>query len=99
MIKKDLSKQDWQTYIPAQDEVLIGSLFFLDNWILRSEISNALPKIFVKNKFSNEEEEIKFSGEKVIDPGISFVQKDRNTDLIYLNYSSPKTQSRTYSGW
>ena len=93
---KDLSKQDWQTYIPAQDEVLIGSLFFLDNWILRSEISNALPKIFVKNKFSNEEEEIKFSGEKVIDPGISFVQKDRNTDLIYLNYSSPKTQSRTY---
>ena len=93
---KDLSKQDWQTYIPAQDEVLIGSLFFLDNWILRSEISNALPKIFVKNKFSNEEEEIKFSGEKVIDPGISFVQKDKNTDLIYLNYSSPKTQSRTY---
>ena len=93
---KDLSKQDWQTYIPAQDEVLIGSLFFLDNWILRSEISNALPKIFVKNKFSDEEEEIKFSGEKVIDPGISFVQKDRNTDLIYLNYSSPKTQSRTY---
>ena len=93
---KDLSKQDWQTYIPAQDEVLIGSLFFLDNWILRSEISNALPKIFVKNKFSDQEEEIKFSGEKVIDPGISFVQKDRNTDLIYLNYSSPKTQSRTY---
>ena len=93
---KDLSKQDWQTYIPAQDEVLIGSLFFLDNWILRSEVSNALPKIFVKNKFSDEEEEIKFSGEKVIDPGISFVQKDRNTDLIYLNYSSPKTQSRTY---
>ena len=93
---KDLSKQDWQTYIPAQDEVLIGSLFFLDNWILRSEISNALPKIFVKNKFSDQEEEIKFSGEKVIDPGISFVQKDRNTDSIYLNYSSPKTQSRTY---
>ena len=55
-----------------------------------------MPKIFVKNKFSDEEEEIKFSGEKVIDPGISFVQKDRNTDLIYLNYSSPKTQSRTY---
>ena len=93
---KNLSKQDWQTYIPAQDEVLIGNLFFLDNWILRSEISNALPKIFVKNKFSDQEEEIKFSGEKVIDPGISFVQKDRNTDLIYLNYSSPKTQSRTY---
>ncbi len=93
---KDLSIQDWKSYIPAQEETLIGSLFFLDNWILRSEISNALPKIFVKNIKTNLEEEIKFTDEKIIDPGISFYQKDRDTDLIYLSYSSPKTQSRTY---
>ena len=92
----DLSIQDWKSYIPAQEETLIGSLFFLDNWILRSEISNALPKIFVKNIKTNQEEEIKFTDEKIIDPGISFYQKDRDTDLIYLSYSSPKTQSRTY---
>ena len=92
----DLSIQDWKSYIPAQEETLIGSLFFLDNWILRSEISNALPKIFVKNIKTNQEEEIKFTDEKIIDPGISFHQKDRDTDLIYLSYSSPKTQSRTY---
>jgi len=92
----DLSTQDWKPYIPAQEETLIGSLFFLNNWILRSEISNALPKIFVKNIKTNQEEEIKFTDEKIIDPGISFYQKDRDTDLIYLSYSSPKTQSRTY---
>ena len=92
----DLSIQDWKSYIPAQEETLIGSLFFLDNWILRSEISNALPKVFVKNIKTNQEEEIKFTDEKIIDPGISFYQKDRDTDLIYLSYSSPKTQSRTY---
>ena len=92
----DLSIQDWKSYIPAQEETLIGSLFFLNNWILRSEISNALPKIFVKNIKTNKEEEIKFTDEKIIDPGISFYQKDRDTDLIYLSYSSPKTQSRTY---
>ena len=92
----DLSIQDWKSYIPAQEETLIGSLFFLNNWILRSEISNALPKIFVKNIKTNQEEEIKFTDEKIIDPGISFFQKDRDTDLIYLSYSSPKTQSRTY---
>ena len=92
----DLSIQDWKPYIPAQEETLIGSLFFLNNWILRSEISNALPKIFVKNIKTNQEEEIKFTDEKIIDPGISFYQKDRDTDLIYLSYSSPKTQSRTY---
>ncbi len=92
----DLSIQDWKSYIPAQEETLIGSLFFLDNWILRSEISNALPKIFVKNIKTNLEEEIKFTDEKIIDPSISFYQKDRDTDFIYLSYSSPKTQSRTY---
>tara|TARA_B100000676_G_scaffold107540_1_gene107601 strand:+ start:10817 stop:12892 length:2076 start_codon:yes stop_codon:yes gene_type:complete len=92
----DLSIQDWKSYIPAQEETLIGSLFFLNNWILRSEISNALPKIFVKNIKTNKEEEIKFTDEKIIDPGISFYQRDRDTDLIYLSYSSPKTQSRTY---
>ena len=92
----DLSIQDWKSYIPAQEETLIGSLFFLNNWILRSEISNALPKIFVKNIKTNQEEEIRFTDEKIIDPGISFYQKDRDTDLIYLSYSSPKTQSRTY---
>ncbi len=92
----DLSIQDWKSYIPAQEETLIGSLFFLNNWILRSEISNALPKIFVKSIKTNQEEEIKFTDEKIIDPGISFYQKDRDTDLIYLSYSSPKTQSRTY---
>ena len=92
----DLSSQEWKSYVPAQEEVLIGSLFFLNNWILRSEISNALPKVFAKNKETNEEEEIRFTHEKIIDPSISFFQKNRDTDLIYLSYSSPKTQSRTY---
>jgi len=30
-------------------------------------------------------------------PGASLMQRDRNTDKIYLSYSSPKTQSRVYS--
>ena len=28
---------------------LIGSLLFLNKWIVRSEVTNALDKIFVKN--------------------------------------------------
>ena len=93
---KDLSKQKWETYIPAKNEVLIGGLTFLNNWILRSEVSNALGKIFVKNIETNLEDEIKFTDEKVISPSISLKQRDRNTDLIYLGYSSPKTQERVY---
>ncbi len=92
----NLSNQNWKTYLPAKDEVLIGGLTFLKNWILRGETSNALGKIFVKNIETNIEEEIKFTDEKVIDPGISLKQRDRNTDYIHLNYSSPKTQGRVY---
>jgi oligopeptidase B len=29
-------------------------------------------------------------------PGVSLVQRDRNTNDIYLGYSSPKTPSRVY---
>jgi len=93
---KDLSNQNWETYIAAKDEVLIGGLVFLNDWIIRSETSNALGKIFVKNIKTNNEEEIKFADEKVIVPGTSLIQRDRNTDQIYLGYSSPKTQARTY---
>ena len=41
-IATNLEKQDWKTFIPAKDEVLIGGLTFLNNWIIRSETSNAL---------------------------------------------------------
>ena len=92
----DLSNQKWKTYLPAKEEVLIGGLTFLKNWILRGEVSNALGKIFVKNVETNIEEEIKFADEKVIDPGITLKQRDRNTDYIHLGYSSPKTQHRVY---
>ena len=93
---KDLADQKWETYIEAKDEVLIGGLVFLNDWIIRSEQSNALEKIFVKNVKTNIEEEIKFVDEKVIVPGISLIQRDKNTNLVRLSYSSPKTQSRVY---
>ncbi len=92
----DLEKKNWETFIPAREEVLIGGLIFLDNWIIRSETSNALSKLILRNPKNNEEEEIFFSDEKVIVPGVSLTQRDRNTDTVYLSYSSPKTPGRTY---
>ena len=92
----DLEKQNWKTFIPAKDEVLIGGLTFLKDWIIRGETSNALDKLFVKNISTNKEEELIFSDEKVYVPGVTLTQKDRNTDEVYLGYSSPKTPSRVY---
>ncbi len=92
----NLENQNWQTYIPAKDEVLIGGLTFLKNWIIRGETSDALDKLFVKNISTNIEEELIFSDESVYVPGVSLIQKDRNTDEVHLGYSSPKTPSRVF---
>ena len=87
---------DWQDFIPAKKGTLIGSLTFLEDWIIRSEISDALAKIFVRNIKTNEEEELKITDEHVISPGISLVQKDKNTNVIRIGYESPKTPARTF---
>ena len=95
-ITESLEKQNWVPFVAAKDEVLIGGCLFLKNWIIRSETSNALEKLFVKNISSGIEEELIFSDEKVYVPNISFRQKDKNTDEVYVGYSSPKTPSRAY---
>jgi oligopeptidase B len=96
-VSDSLENQEWKPFIPARDEVLIGGLTFLKDWIIRSETSDALDKLFVKNISTGIEEELIFSNEKIYVPGVSLVQRDRNTNDIYLGYSSPKTPSRVYS--
>ncbi len=92
----DLVNPKWETFVAAKDEVLIGGLVFLSNWIIRSETSNALGKIILRDPKTDKEEEIIFCDEKVIVPSISLLQKDKNTDNVYLSYSSPKTPGRTF---
>ena len=95
-ISSSLENQDWQPFVAAKDEVLIGGCIFLNNWIIRSETSNALDKLFVRNISQNIEEELVFTDETVSVPNISLRQKDKNTDEIYVGYSSPKTPLRVY---
>ena len=92
----NLDIQNWKVFIPSKEEVLIGGLTFLNNWMLRSETSNALDKLFVRNLTSGTEEELIFSDENVYVPGISLTKRDKDTDEVYLGYSSPKTPSRVY---
>ena len=60
-ISDNLINQEWKTFIPSRDEVLIGGLTFLNDWIIRSETSNALDKLFVRNISTGLEEELLFS--------------------------------------
>jgi len=95
-ITDSLEKQDWKPFILSKKEVLIGGLTFLKNWIVRSETSNALDKLFVRNISTNVEQELIFSDETIYVPGVSLAQRNRDTDEVYLGYSSPKTPSRVY---
>jgi len=93
---KNLTEQKWKIFIPAKNEVLIGGLVFLNDWIIRSEISDAIGKLILRDPKSNNEEEIIFSDEKIIVPSVSLTQKNKDTSLVYLSYSSPKTPGKTY---
>ena len=87
---------EWKDFVPAKNGFLIGGLTFLKNWILRTEVSDALGKVFVRNVKTNQEEQLIFTDEKVISPGVSLMQKNKNTDTIRIGYESPKTPARTY---
>ncbi len=95
-ISENLDEQNWKPFILARDEVLIGGCIFLKNWIIRSEVSNALDKLFVRNVSTDIEEELIITEEKICELSVTLRQKDKNTDEIYVGYSSPKTPTRVY---
>ena len=87
---------NFENFIPSKKETIIGGLEFLDNYILRSEKSDAIQKIFVRNIRTNLEEEIKISDEPIGSPGLSLMQKDTNTSKIRVSWESLATPGKIY---
>jgi len=87
---------EWKDYIPATNGVLIGGFDLLNKWMIRSETRDALAKLYVRNLSTNKEEELVITNEKVITPGASLMQKNRDTNKLYIGYSSPKTPGKSY---
>ena len=54
-----------EEFVPAKKETIIGDLEFLEDYIIRSEKSDAISKIFVRNIKNNSEEEIKISKDQI----------------------------------
>ena len=82
--------------MPAKKETVIGGLDFLDDFIIRSEKSDAIPKLFVKNLKTNNEEEIIISNETIGSPGASLMQKNTNTTKIRISWESMATPGKIY---
>ncbi len=85
-----------EEFIPSKKETIIGSLEFLDDFIIRSEKTDAIPKLFIRNIQTNEEEEIKVSDEAIGCPGVSLMERNRNTSKIRVSWESMKTPIKIY---
>ncbi len=85
-----------EVFIPPKAETVIGGFDFLDDYILRGEKSDAIPKLFVRNIKTNKEEEIKISSEAIGVPGIALMQRDTNTTKIRVSWESMATPNRIY---
>ena len=85
-----------EEFIPAKKETIIGGLVFLDDFMLRSEKSDAIPKLFARNIKTNMEEEIKISNEIVGSPGAALMQKNTNTTKIRISWESMATPGKIY---
>ena len=86
----------FEEFIPAKNETVIGGFDFLDDFIIRSEKSDAIPKLFVRNIKTNKEEEIKISDEAIGSPGASLMQKNTNTNIIRVSWESMATPGKVY---
>ena len=85
-----------EEFIPAKKETIIGGLVFLDDFMLRSEKSDGIPKLFARNIKTNMEEEIKISNEIVGSPGAALIQKNTNTTKIRISWESMATPGKIY---
>ncbi len=88
--------ENLEVYIQAKKETVIGSLDFLDEYIIRGEKSDAISKLYVRNIKTNKEEEIKISDEIIGVPGVSLMQRDTNTTKIRVGWESMATPGRIY---
>jgi len=93
--RKDNIKK-FEEFIPSKKETVIGDLDFLEDYIIRGEKSDAIPKLFIRNIKTNKEEEIKISDEAIGSPGSSLMQRDRDTSKIWLSWESMATPGKVY---
>ena len=88
--------EELETFVPPKEETIIGGLDFLDDYILRAEKSDAIPKIFIRNVYTNDEKELIISKEPVGSPGVSLIQKNTNTTKIRISWDSLATPGKIY---
>ncbi|MEO1040468.1 MAG: S9 family peptidase [Pseudomonadota bacterium] len=87
-------RENWVDVVEHRPGVLVNGMLGFENWLVRSERANALPRIIVRNLQSGEEHAVSFDEEAYalgINPGYEFA-----TDTMRFSYESPSTPDQTF---
>ncbi|MCP2678221.1 S9 family peptidase [Maricaulaceae bacterium NA33B04] len=90
----DPRRENWEDLIDHRLGVLVNGLIGFENWMVRMERSNALPRIIVRNLADNAEHEISFD-EEAYALGLQG-SAEYATDVMRFSYESPSTPEETF---
>lgn len=90
----DPRRENWEDLIDHRPGVLVNGLIGFENWMVRMERSNALPRIIVRNLADNAEHEISFD-EEAYALGLQG-SAEYATDVMRFSYESPSTPEETF---
>ncbi|MDP2801361.1 MAG: S9 family peptidase [Phreatobacter sp.] len=88
------SRENWTEVVPHRPGILVLSAHVLQDWLIRLERENALPRIVIRNLTTAEEHAIAFDEEAYslgVLPGYEF-----DTDTLRFVYSSMTTPNETW---
>ncbi len=90
----DPRRENWEEFAPHRPGTLMNRVLGFENWLVRLESTNALPRIVIQNLESGEDHEIGFE-EEAYSLGVSGGY-EYATDTLRFTYSSPSTPSQTW---
>lgn len=88
------ARENWTEVVPHRPGILVLSAHVLQDWLIRLERENALPRIVIRNLMTSEEHAIAFDEEAYslgVLPGYEF-----DTDTLRFVYSSMTTPNETW---
>ena len=87
-------RDNWTEVVPHQSGSLILGLSAFENWLVRTERKNGLPRLVVSSRTSGETHDISFD-EAAYDVG-GYSGYEYSTDVLRMTYASPSTPDQTF---
>ena len=86
--------ENWIDLVPHRPGIFLVGYIVFQNWLVRMERENALPRIIIRNFNTNEEHAIDFA-EEAYSLGFGDM-REYDTNILRFTYSSPTTPAQVY---